>query len=73
MEGTIPSVSHKKISTLSRRTGEASVGKKYKNTKVNLTIRNLASRMVKRKIQVCSRFPLVNIAANKQRSIFRDT
>jgi hypothetical protein len=28
----------KKISTLPRRTGKASVGKKYKNTKVILTI-----------------------------------
>jgi hypothetical protein len=29
--------------------------------------------MVLRKIQVCSRFPLVNIAAYKPHSIFRDT
>jgi hypothetical protein len=49
------------------------VGKKYKY-KSELDNPKLSEQDgVKGKIQVCSRFPLVNIAANKQHSIFRDT
>jgi hypothetical protein len=73
MEGTIPSVCHNKKSPRCLEEQVKLLWGKNINTKVNLTIPNLASRMVLRKIQVCSRFPLVNIAAYKPHSIFRDT